>query len=329
MILRRLVVALSAVLVAVSLQSAPTAAQTPTPSMTCPVPTSTFVSSFGAPRVGHTHQGVDMMAPAGTPIYAPEDGVYRTHGNDSFYLDGSSGTQYFGTHLQGHARGDGPVTAGELVAYVGHTGNASASAPHLHFEIHPGGGSAVDPYPLTSAACSGPSPEVLAAVRYVAEVGAPPTFPFTRLEVQRWYNRLYDPNIGVARAQRLADYMNGVVEVRLGQYLLAVYLSRVQSTTSCSGPADCAVMVRSVFSSRGLDGDGAVRVMMCESGGNPNASNGGRFMGLFQQMTSAWASRSATYGMAGRPITDGYANAVVSAGMVAHDGGWGQWSCKP
>lgn len=269
-----------------------------------------------------------MMAGDGTPIFAPESGIYRQHGNDSFYLDGASGSVYFGTHLQGHARGDGPVSAGELVAYVGHTGNASASAPHLHFEIHPSGGPAIDPYPATSAACSGPSPEVIAAVRYVAEVGAPPTFPYTRLEVQRWYNRTHNPNIGVARSQRLADYMNAVVGQQLQQYLLAVYLSRA-ATISCSGPGDCAAMVRSVFSSRGLDGDGAVRVMMCESGGNPNASNGGRFIGLFQQWASAWPSRSATYGMAGRSITDGYANAVVSAGMVAADGGWRQWSCQP
>ena len=298
--------------------------------MTCPVPTSTFVSSFGAPRVGHTHQGVDMMAPDGTPIYAPESGTYRTHGNDSFYLDGASGTTYFGTHLQGHARGDGPVVAGEHIAYVGHTGNASADAPHLHFEIHPGGGSAVNPYPATFAACSGPSPEVMAAVRYVAEVGAPPTYPFTRIEVQRWYNRTHNPNIGYWKAKRLTAYMNAVVEVKLQQYLLAVYLNAVAaSQTSCSGGESCAALIRSVFAERGLDGNAAVRVASCESGLNPRASNGGSFLGLFQQAARYWGGRSAQYGMAGRSAFDPYANAVVSAGMVRDTGGWSHWSCSP
>ena len=271
--------------------------------MPCPGPTSPFVSSFGAPRSGHTHQGVDMMAADGTPIYAPESGTYRTHGNDSFYLHGASGTTYFGTHLQGHARGDGPVTAGELVAYVGHSGNASASAPHLHFEIHPSGGPAIDPYPATSAACSGPSPEVLAAVRYVAEVGAPPSFPFTRLEVQRWYNHLYDPNIGVARAQRLADYMNGVVEVRLGQYLLAVYLSRVQSAQHSD----------LVWRWQG--------VAECESGGNWATNTGNGYYGGVQFLLSTWRS----VGGQGYPHENSPGEQAYRAEILKDRSGLGQW----
>ncbi len=328
MTLHRVRITAVALIVAIACPFLPTPPASAAEPMRCPVPASTFVSSWGAPRSGHTHQGVDMMAPDGTPIYAVESGTYRTHGNDSFYLDGESGTTYFGTHLQGHARGDGPVVAGELVAYVGHTGNASADAPHLHFEIHPGGGAAVDPYPATSAACSGPAPEVVAAVRYVAEVGAPPTYPYTRIEVQRWYNRTHNPNIGFYKAKRLAAYMNAVVEVKLGQYLLAVYLSRVSSPQTCSGGADCAALIRSVFSARGLDGNAAVRVATCESGLNPRASNGGSFLGLFQQAARYWGGRSAQYGMAGRSAFDPYANAVVSAGMVAGSG-WSHWSCRP
>ena len=108
----------------------------------CPVEIAEFTSSFGAPRVGHTHQGVDMMAPDGTPIVAPESGFYEQHGSESFYLQGNSGTLYFGTHLQEHVASSGYVETGQLIALVGHTGNASASGPHLHFEIHPGGGDA-------------------------------------------------------------------------------------------------------------------------------------------------------------------------------------------
>ena len=325
----RIRIALIAMIVAIGLQL-PLAAEAQT-SMTCPVPASSFTSTWGAPRDGgaRSHKGVDMMAPDGTPIFAPESGTYRTHGNDSFYLDGESGTQYFGTHLQGHARGDGPVQAGELVAYVGHTGNASASGPHLHFEIHPAGGSAIDPYPATRAACSGPSPEVVAAVRYVAEVGAPPTYPFSRIEVHRWYNRTHNPNIGQFKAQRLTNYMNAAVEIKLGQYLLAVYLSRVQPT-SCSNPASCATLVYNVFKSRGLDGNAAVRVARCESGLNPSAKNSSSSAsGIFQQLATYWPGRAARWGMAGRSVFDPYANAVVSAGMVAGDGGWRQWSCRP
>lgn len=123
------------------------------PSMRCPVPGSTFVSSFGAPRTGHSHQGVDMMAPFDTPVVAPASGLYVQHGYESFYLHADDGTVYFGTHLGGHLHPGGPVRAGEPVALVSNTGNASGGDPHLHFEIHPGGGSAVDPYPATAAAC--------------------------------------------------------------------------------------------------------------------------------------------------------------------------------
>ena len=154
-----------------------------------------------------------------------------------------------------------------------------------------------------------------------------PAWPYTVTAVQRWWNCGHDPNIDRAGALRVRAWLTAQVRDQLGRYLLAVYLSQLPK--GCTGPADCAPMVRRVFNDRGLDGDAAVRVMMCESGGNPHASNGGRFLGLFQQMATAWSSRSARWGMAGRSVFDGYANAVVSAGMVAADGGWRQWECRP
>ena len=133
---------------------------TPPPSgggITCPVPGSTFVDTWGAPRSGgRSHEGVDMMAGMGVPIYAPADGSVEfrevSTGGLSFFLYGDNGDTYFGTHLQGYAGGNRRVSAGEQIGYVGDTGNA-AGMPQLHFEIHPGGGGPVNPYPATAAAC--------------------------------------------------------------------------------------------------------------------------------------------------------------------------------
>ena len=122
--------------------------------ITCPVPSATFVDTWGAPRDGHTHQGVDMMAVEGAPVYAPASGNVEHRevgvGGLSFFLYGDNGDTYFGTHMSGYA-GGGHVAAGTLIGYVGQTGNAGT--PHLHFEIWPGGGAAVNPYPATAAAC--------------------------------------------------------------------------------------------------------------------------------------------------------------------------------
>jgi peptidoglycan LD-endopeptidase LytH len=127
--------------------------------MVCPVqgPVS-FVDSFGAPRSGgRAHQGVDMMAAMGTPTVAPVSGRVEHRGNAtgglSWWLYGDNGDEYFGTHLSAYANeGVGWVGAGTVIGYVGDSGNA-AGTPHLHFEIHPGGGGAINPFPDTAAAC--------------------------------------------------------------------------------------------------------------------------------------------------------------------------------
>jgi peptidoglycan LD-endopeptidase LytH len=126
--------------------------------MTCPVagPVS-FVDSWGAPRDGHTHQGVDMMAAAGTPVVAIVSGAITLadYGDSAGYwqiLSGNDGNQYWYMHNQQNIVTGGSVSAGQQIATVGDTGNA-AGTPHLHFEYHPGGGSAVNPYPLVASVC--------------------------------------------------------------------------------------------------------------------------------------------------------------------------------
>jgi len=126
----------------------------------CPVqgPVS-FTDSWGAPRSGgRSHKGTDMMAASGTPTVAPVSGRVEHRGSSlgglSWWVYGDDGNEYYGTHLSGYENvGAGHVERGTVIGYVGSSGNASASAPHLHFEFHPGGGSAIDPYPRLIEVC--------------------------------------------------------------------------------------------------------------------------------------------------------------------------------
>lgn len=131
--------------------------------MVCPVDGfSTFTDTWGAPRSGgRTHQGVDMLAARGTPTVAIESGTIKRMGNGglggiTIWLQGDSGDEYYYAHLDDWAPGlsvGQSVSAGELIGSVGSTGNASYAVPHLHFELHPGGGSAINPYPLVKGLC--------------------------------------------------------------------------------------------------------------------------------------------------------------------------------
>ncbi|MGH9027517.1 MAG: murein hydrolase activator EnvC family protein [Acidimicrobiia bacterium] len=135
----------------------PSGNQAPVGGIACPVPASSFIDSWSAPRGGGLyHWGIDMMAPGGSPNYAVVSGDMEqrsgsTSGNGVF-LYGDNGTLYYYFHLQSYEGGPRHVSQGELIGYTGNTG-ASWAAPHTHFEMHPGGGASVNPYPSLRAAC--------------------------------------------------------------------------------------------------------------------------------------------------------------------------------
>lgn len=124
----------------------------------CPIQGATaFGDTYGAARSGgRTHQGVDMISAKGTELVAIVDGeaVARTNtlGGTTISFYGVDGNRYYYAHLDGYAA-LGPVVKGTVIGFVGETGNAQFSTPHLHFEIHPGGGAAVNPYPTVAANC--------------------------------------------------------------------------------------------------------------------------------------------------------------------------------
>lgn len=122
----------------------------------CPAPGTSFGDTFGAPRSGgRSHAGVDMMGGYGTPVYAALPGTVSSSssslGGNQAYVHSDGGTYTFYAHLQEFVVTSGSVSAGQLIATIGDTGNATGT-PHLHFEYHPGG-ALVNPTPYVAAVC--------------------------------------------------------------------------------------------------------------------------------------------------------------------------------
>lgn len=128
----------------------------------CPVNGAvSFTDTWGAPRSGgRTHQGVDMISARGTPLAAIYEGTIKristsSLGGKSIWLRATNGDEFYYAHLDSY----GDISVGQhvpegyTVGYNGSSGNAPSWLPHLHFEFHPGGGSAINPYPLVKSIC--------------------------------------------------------------------------------------------------------------------------------------------------------------------------------
>ncbi|MFL5926406.1 MAG: M23 family metallopeptidase [Gaiellaceae bacterium] len=137
----------------------------------------TYTDDFGQPRAGGAHQGNDLLGKKRAPVVAVEDGTVKFWTTSAsagcmLYLYGASGTMYEYIHLNNdltaandnrgkcvdgvsYAPGllDGEhVAAGQLIGYLGDSGDANGIHPHLHFEVHPKGGKAVSPFPYLQKA---------------------------------------------------------------------------------------------------------------------------------------------------------------------------------
>ena len=136
-----------------------------------------YTDDFGAPRAGGPHQGIDILAPRKALAIAAEAGRIKFWTTSAtagcmLYLYGKSGTMYEYIHLNNDVgRGNdnrgkcvagmsyapglkngAKVAAGQVIGFVGDSGDANGIHPHLHFEVHPGGAAAADPFPYLKAA---------------------------------------------------------------------------------------------------------------------------------------------------------------------------------
>jgi murein DD-endopeptidase MepM/ murein hydrolase activator NlpD len=115
-----------------------------------------YSDDFGAPRPQGAHQGVDILSPLGTPVVAVAAGAVERlsrsesgRGGITIWMRDTAGNVFFYAHLASIADGlqDGtPVAIGQQIGTVGNTGDARGGPTHLHFELHPGGNGAVDPF---------------------------------------------------------------------------------------------------------------------------------------------------------------------------------------
>ena len=124
-----------------------------------------FSDSFGVPRTTTWHHGIDVFAERGTPLVAVADGTlsnvgWNDVGGNRLWLRDAAGNEFYYAHLAGFsplAREGAVVRVGDVLGFVGDTGDAKGTPPHLHFEVHPpelsdqGYDGVVNPYPYLVA----------------------------------------------------------------------------------------------------------------------------------------------------------------------------------
>ena len=132
----------------------------------------------------HLHEGVDIVAASGTPLRSPVDGVLRYSDSDpdgyglSAIVTQDDGTYFLMAHMSATVLGlasGARVRTGQVVGFVGATGDATG--PHCHFEIHPHGGGSVDPKPYLDAFLSEALADVPLLVNAFAGTPASPPPP--------------------------------------------------------------------------------------------------------------------------------------------------------
>ena len=120
----------------------------------CPVEGARYFNDWGFPRGGSRyHEGNDLFAGRGSPVRAPVSGTLElitgSIGGLQFNLFGSDGIEYLGSHLDAAGK-TGKVNAGDVIGYVGTSGNAMGTNPHLHFGMYKNG-LALNPHPTLAA----------------------------------------------------------------------------------------------------------------------------------------------------------------------------------
>jgi murein DD-endopeptidase MepM/ murein hydrolase activator NlpD len=119
-----------------------------------------FQNDFGAPRADTQHnQGIDLFAPLGTPVLAAHDGTlvqvgWSDIGGRQEWLEDAAGNLFYYGHLSAYApvaKAGAQVHAGDVIGFLGNSGDAQGTPYHLHFEIHPAGKWAVPPFAYVSA----------------------------------------------------------------------------------------------------------------------------------------------------------------------------------
>lgn len=125
-------------------------------SWVCPVKNASFFNDWGFPRAGGAryHEGNDLFSGRGAAVYAPVSGTVEQKtgsiGGMQFNLTGDDGVMYLGSHMSGFGK-SGRVNAGDVLGFVGTSGNAIGTSPHLHFGMFLSNGLAINPYPTLLA----------------------------------------------------------------------------------------------------------------------------------------------------------------------------------